>query len=323
MKYSVLGIALGILATSILVLGSFFIGFVPSATAVNVTDTATIDVNVGTLTLIDMNPAEYSWTGVDPGTNTTTKQAQIENIGSTNFTWIWFNVTQPSDRPFGTGSNSNYVASNYVWIARESQTADSDYFAVDNLEYNETRSLIYLTDPSGNIPPDHSTYTYGRFRNTSYEYFWFYDKSSGDCDGASFYVGDLPHSQGVTGTIDFSSCAAGLNNAPGVTCRSGTLAASSVSDWCYADVNIGGRNYTVAVQNSTNGYRVRWYHWKVEAPGGVDHTEGTNSQYFSQIVIYPGNSTVADLKIYLPYGVAKGQLTQGILTVVARNTEAS
>lgn len=321
MKYSVLGIALGILAVSILVMGSFFVGFAPSVAAVNVTDTAKIDILVGTLTLIDMNPAEFSWSGVDPGTDTARKQVQIENIGSTNFTWIWFNVTQPTDRPFATGLNASYVASNMLWISKE----DADtYYAVDRLEFNETRSLIYLTDPDGTIPPNSSKFAYGRFRNTSMEYFWFYDYSAGTCGALS--VGDVAHSQGETGSIDFSACDSGLTGTPGTNCRDGPTTESSIAGWCYADVNIGGENYTVAVQNSTDGYRVRWFHWNVEAPGGLDYGEGSsfhNDYFSSSLIIYPGNSTVADLVIYMPYGVADGKLAQGLLTVTARNLEAS
>lgn len=324
MKYSVLGISLGILAISILVIGSFFVGFAPSVSAINVTDTATIDINVSELTLIDMNPAEFSWTAVDPGTNTSTKQVQIENMGSTNFSKMWFNVTQPGSRPFATGSNTSYNAANFVWIAREDQAADSDYFAVDRLEFNESRSLIYLTDPSGNIPPNQTEFNYGRFRNTSFEYFWFVERNGEDCTGADLYVGDEPHKQSVTGTIDFSSCSGALTNAPGTNCRTGTLTDGS-GGWCYADVNIGGRNYTVIVHDG--GDQLRWSHWNAQLPGdgGVDFRPAADNynEFFSETVIYPGNSTVADLKIYLPYGVAKGKLTQGTLTVIARSSEGN
>lgn len=330
MKYSVLGISLGIVAISILVLGSFFVGFAPSVSAINVTDTATIDLNVSELTLIDMNPAEFTWTGVDPGTNTTRKQVQIENVGSTNFTKIWFNVTQPASRPFGTGDPSNYVASNFLWIAKENQDDDAAYFAIDRLEFNETRSLIYLTDPDGNMPPNGTKYNYGRFRNTSFEYFWFTDaKDTGDCTGATFYVGDSFHSQIVTGSIDFSSCSGALTDAPGASCRSGTLndpgpTTGYQGTWCYSAINIGGKNYTIAVNN--DGSQVRWYHWNVRAPGGTDFAETNpphNDYFSSNLVIYPGNSTVADLKIYLPYGVAKDDVSQGTLTVICRSDEGS
>ncbi len=327
MKYSLLGISLGIIAISILVIGSLFVGFAPSVSAINVTDTATIDLNVSELTLIDMNPAEFAWLGVDPGTNTSTKQVQIENIGSTNFTKIWFNVTQEASRPFGTGDPSNYIASNFLWIAKEGQAADSSYFAVDRREFNETRSLIYLTDPDGNIPPNQTEFNYGRFRNTSFEYFWFTDaKKTGDCTGANFYVGDDYHSQSVTGTIDFSACAGALTDAPAGNCRSGTLndATNYAGTWCYADINIGGRNYTITVNNQ--GDQVRWFHWNAQAPGGLDQGDGSslhNDFFSSSLIIYPGNSTVADLKIYLPYGVAKDDVSQGVLTVICRSDEGS
>ena len=328
MKYSILGISLGILAVSIMVLGSLFIGFAPNATAVNVTDNATIDITVATETMIDMNPAEFVWTAVDPGTDAgeavgNQSSAQIENIGSTNITALWFNVTQPAVRPFATGTNASYNSANFVWISKEN--AD-EYYAVDRREYNETRSLIYLTDPAGNIPPDGSTYSYGRFRNTSMEYFWYYAKS-GDASCGNLYVGDDFHSQGVTGTIDFSSGCGGAGNAltdaPNGDCRSGATA-SGVGDFCYADVNIGGELYVVAVHDdgTDEGDYLRWTHWNADAPGGRSwRASGNYNDYFSTLTIYPGNSTVADLKIYLPYGVAQGKLSQGVLTVIASNAE--
>lgn len=330
MKYSVLGISLGILAISILVAGSFFVGFAPSVLAVNKTDTATIDVNVSTLTLIDMNPAEFAWYAVDPGTNTSRKQLQIENIGSTNFSKVWFNVTQPADRPFASGDPTEYNAANFLWLARENYTDDSPdnkYFAIDRIEFNESRRLIYLTDPDGNIPPNETKYHYGRFRNTSFEYFWFTDsrESSPDsCDGANFYIGDDPHTQVQSGTIDFSSgCGVNsLTDSPAGDCRSGTLTQAGSTDWCYSNINIGGRNYTISV--NMNGTQVRWSHWNIQFPGGSDFGYGDetfNNEIFSDLNCYPGNSTVADLKIYLPYGVAKGDVTQGTLTAFVRTEE--
>ncbi|UCG95911.1 MAG: hypothetical protein JSV92_02620 [archaeon] len=331
MKYSVLGISLGILAVSILVAGSFFVGFAPKVSAINVTDTMTIDVNVSTLTLVDMNPAEFSWVGVDPGKDTARQQLQIENIGSTNFSKVWFNVTQPADRPFATGDPTEYDAANFLWISRENYTGDSSdpvYFAVDRLEFNESRRLIYLTDPDGNIPPNETKYHYGRFRNTSYEYFWFTDSREAtpdDCNGANFYVGDDPHTQAQSGTIDFSStCPNSLTDAPAGDCRSGTLTQAGSTDWCYANINIGGRNYTIAV--NMNGTQVRWSHWNIQFPGGSDFGYGDetfHNEIFSEMNTFPGNSTVADLKIYLPYGVAKGVVSQGILTVFVRSEEGA
>jgi len=273
---------------------------------------STITLEVGAETMIDLTPASFSWTGgeaVSPGQFGAIKQAQIENIGSRNLTEIWFNVSQPTGNPYGSGNNGSYVASNFVWIAKET----GNYFAVDRKEYNETRSLIYLTDDDSNSPPNSTKYAYGRFRNATGDYFWMFDKSSGDCDGANFYVGDVAHTQTATGSVDFSTCDAGLNNAPGTNCRIGALTAASVSNYCYADVNIGGDNYTIAVDNTTLD-NVRWSHWNQDLPGA---DAATNDETFYTGTLYPGNSTVANITVVVTYGVAQGILGSGTLYVIA------
>ena len=106
-----------VLAISILTV--IFSNFAPAAED---DEGSTIDITVGSQTLIDLTPASFSWTGLNPGDVGTVHQAQIENIGSTNLTHIWFNVTQPTSNPYGTGSNGSYDAANFVWISRETGT---------------------------------------------------------------------------------------------------------------------------------------------------------------------------------------------------------
>ncbi len=298
----------------ILFSGSLFLKFTPKAAAVNVSDSSDIILDVGEKTLIDLTPSSFSWGAIDPGSTGSIKQAQIENIGSTNLTKIWFNVTQPSSNPYGTGSNGSYRSSNFVWISKES----GNYYAVDRLEFNETRSLVYLTDPDGNMPPNETKFSYGRFRNASFEYFWFLDKSGGNCDGATFYLGDVAHSKEATGTINFDpggGCTSGLNNAPGTTCRSGALTDAG-NNWCYADANIGGDSYVIGINNTDLGYAVRWSHWNQDFPGA---DSASNDETFYSGLLYPGNSTVANITVYLSRGVAKGRLNTGTLFVIGTN----
>lgn len=270
---------------------------------------STINVSVGERMMIDLTPASFAWSSLDPGSAGSIKQAQIENIGSDNITTLWFNVTQPASNPYGTGNNGSYEASNFVWIARET----GSYYAVDRLEFNETRSLIYLTDPDGNSPPNATKWVYGRFRNASIEWFWMFDKTGGTCASHLFYVGDVGHTETTTGSVDFSSCSGALTNAPGTGCRLGTM--TDAGSWCYADIKIGnqgsGLNYTIAVDDA-NLDRVRWSHWNQDLPGS-----GTYIETFYSGILYPGNSTVANLTVYISYGVSSGQLGQGELYVIA------
>ena len=301
------------LLTTVLAIGMLTAIFSNFAPAAQDDEGSTIDITVGSQTLIDLTPSSFSWTGLNPGDVGTVHQAQIENIGSTNLTHIWFNVTQPTSNPYGTGNNGSYDAANFVWIARET----GSYYAVDRLDFNETRSLVYLTDPDGNTPPDHTKFNYGRFRNASGDYFWFINRSAAPCEQLTFWVGDQEHTQSSTGSVDFSSCTSGLNNAPASGCRYGTLSTAS-STYCYADINIGGASYVIAVPNSTSPIdRVRWGHWNQDMPGAGS---ASNDETFYTGTLYPGNSTVANITVYLSYGVAQGLLNQGTLYVIGNDS---
>jgi len=299
------------LLISILTVCALVIAFSRLVPAAEDAEGSTITLDVGEETLIDLTPASFSWTGLNPGDIGSIRQAQIENIGSTNLSSIWFNVTQPASNPYGTGSGANYNAGNFVWIARET----GNYYAVDRLEFNESRSLVYLKDPDSNTPPNASKFVYGRFRNASGDYFWMFDKSNPICTAITFYIGDVAHTQTVTGSVDFSSCSGALNDAPGSSCRSGLLSAASATD-CYADINIGGASYVIAVDNSTLD-RVRWSHWNQDLPGAGT---ASNDETFYTGTLYPGNSTVANITVYLSYGVAQGALGSGTLYVIGSTT---
>jgi hypothetical protein len=281
-------------------------------------DSATVTVDVATQTWVNVDPTLLSWAGIDPGSEGATQKIQIENIGSTNITKIWMNSTHPSSRPFATGTNSSYDAGNFIAVSKEGV---GEFYFVDRWEWNETRTLIYLKDPSGNTPPSGPpTYWYGRIRNTSYEYFWFVAPgANGNCSDGTFYIGNTPHTETQTGSVDFSSCVAGLTTVPtGEGCRYGALTPSSDVNWGLADVVIGtsGEQYAIAVSKDCNYLRV--YKWNQDAPGAGTLTY--DSYFFDSsvdgYVLYPGNSTVADIKVFVPYGVAYGLAQQGVLTVI-------
>ena len=287
------------------------------ALEVNDTDIVNVSVEVATQTWVDVNPAALTWTGVDPGSvgDSSKEQLgphyfaiQIENIGSHNITHIWFNNTYPSSRPFATGTNASYDAGNFVVLAKE---GTSNYYFPNRLEFNESRSLVYLKDPDGNMPPS-SSYTYGRFRNTSYEYFWMIAKGT-TCSGTTFYLGNTPHTATQTGTTDFTGSdkiSFSLNDAD--------------SGWCYADISGAGNPlngmYTVYVKNQTFD-QVFFAHWNKDLHGG----QGSNVKYFWDssgdpgFPLVPGNSTAANIQVWVPYGVYEGYASQGTLTVIVND----
>ncbi|MFB6075523.1 MAG: hypothetical protein ABEK17_00095 [Candidatus Aenigmatarchaeota archaeon] len=288
------------------------------AATANDTESSTVSIEVASKTMIDITPASFSWGPVDPGTVADSSdetnsygKMQIENIGSTNITKVWFNVTQPTQRPFGTGNKDLYDTGNFISIARE---GSSDFYFVDRLEFNETRELVYLTGVEGNTPPG-SNSVYGRFRNASKEYFWMVDITSGTtCTDLTMRIGNTARTRDQTGTTDFS-------NGGGDYTELGSLTDTG-NGYCYADISTGGTNpldgYTVYVDETSlsaaNTPEVHLSKWNLDLEGTQD---ASNTESFYSGTIYPGNSTVAQIQAHLPYGVAEGEVQQGDLTVLA------
>lgn len=279
-------------------------------------DNATVNVTVATKTMVDITPNEYVWDSVDPGAqgghDSSKHRAQIENIGSTNISKVWFNATAPSSNPFATGNANNYDAGNFIALDQEGQ---NNYQFVDRVEFNETRELVYLTDTDGNSPPG-TNHVYGRFRNTSFEYFWMIDMTGGtDCGSLVFRDGNTAHTQTQTGTVDFSD---GASDYEEPTLNKGTTTT------CLADVDLGssGDSYVAVIENNTltsTDPKVHLTKWNADYTG---ITSQSNFDYFwdntQSGYLLPGNSTVAELNTYVPHGVADGEVSTGTLRAIVK-----
>ncbi|MFH1788333.1 MAG: hypothetical protein ABH834_03020 [Candidatus Altiarchaeota archaeon] len=298
-----------------------------SASAATDNDTANVTVTISSVTWINVDPNALAWTvnpgsscgWGGPGTSSTSCNestdnyyaVQVENIGSKNITKVWFNSTYPTSNPFAQGAVADNSA-NFVALANESATTVAEYYFINRAEYNETRQLVYITDPEGNIPP-HANMVYGRFRNASEEYFWIINKT-GNCNatGATLYVGAIAHTRTVTGKVDFS--AAGDRT-------SVTLTGSG--QWGVGDIDAGPlTGYCVQVNATCN--QVFLYKYNMDNPGAgttcdnaryVWNQAGTTTYNTGWLV--PGNSAVMKIKVFVPYGVFEGATTQGTIAVIA------
>jgi hypothetical protein len=280
-----------------------FISIPVFAPTVTRTSEVNITVNITPKVMVDINPKSLSWYDLEPGSEGARKDVQIENIGSVNITAIWFNNTYPSSRPFGTAVASNYDAGNFVVVSRDGL---EDYYFPNRVEYNESQRIVYLIAPDGSSPPDTSKYSYGRFRNSSFEYFWILDRSvstNGNCTDADLYIGTEPHTATTTGDVDFTD-----NSAISVTPVN--------AYWGYAAVNINGMLYCAAVYYLCDV--IHFYKWNMDEPGaGLC----ANAEYFTTQPLAPGASTYANVRVRVPYGVYYGDVNQGTLTVIAQGVE--
>ena len=295
-----------------------------SAQTVNKTDSLAIYVTVANLTMVDINPANLTWVNIPPGTESNSTYAaagnkeaiQIENIGSTNITNIWFNTSQPDVMPFGSGDINNYDPGNFIIIKRNTS---SNWYFVDRKEYNESE-LIYLSLPGGG-GSGVAGMAHGRLRSADSEYFWVMNVSDGSCNDTRFWIGNDPHNQTDLGTVDLSSCNDPLTGAgtPG-DCRTGTF--TPILGGSYGVLNLSldssaNENYTVITPAvcAGNNVSVRFNHWNMDAPGTVD---GTYTSYLYTTSLVPGEHIIANVKIRVPYGTMAGTLPTGSLTVIAQ-----
>ncbi len=299
-----------------------------SAQTVNRTDTLGIYVTVSNLTMVDINPANLTWINIPPGVQSNCSAhcgpgnkevIQIENIGSTNITNIWFNSTQPDVMPFGSGNINNYDPGNFVVIRRN--VTGSPFHFVDRKEFNESE-LIYL-----NLPPAGGStvpgMAHGRLRSGGSEYFWVMNVSDGSCNDTEFWIGNDPHTQTQTGTVSFTACGdplTGLGTAG--DCRTGSFTPTLGNTWGTLNLSLGvtgSENYTVATEMdcSGNNVSVRFWHWNMDAPGSSG-SSNNYQEYFYTTALVPGEHIIANVKIRVPYGTMAGVLPIGYLTVIAQ-----
>lgn len=293
----------------------------------NESDDIGITVNVSTECMIDVQPAALMWVDVSPGgvgdndsevLGANFYAIQIENIGSRNISRVWFNATYPSATPFARGSAAFTDAGNYVVLSNSSSknAPDDTFWFINRVEFNETRELVYIRDPNGNLPPDTNTFTYGRFRNSTNEYFWMYDQTFGNCNASgTLYIGTEPHTRTQTGTTNFQSQLVG-----------GAFTTTPLTTY-----NCAGLSYAVGEVNSSSplyGYEVAmsqdcrlfFSRWNRDCPfdrPGTEAVFATDVVDFPTATLYPGDSIVMAIKVYIPYGIYEGQSNPGKIWAIA------
>jgi hypothetical protein len=321
-------IILGTLLTTLLI---FFSGIATAQLNITSADTIDLWVYVAQKTMVDIQPDDLGWYGVDPGTETNASQLvgwtakkpaiQIENIGSTNISRIWFNSTYPASNPFGGGSANDYDAGNFV-VVKNNQSAANPYFFPNLVEYNESE-IIYLQ-----LPVVGGSWAHGRFHAANKEYFWAVNTTSGNCSRSQFRIGKTAHNASQQGTVDLRTCDATLTTEGANDCRQGTLTRTLLfpytgnNQWGWADLYIGPNgaasrlNYTVAVHwNCSDTVKVMFYHWNQDAPGaqeGANHPE----YFMSGATLKPGQHIIGNVKLLIPYGTAYGNITGSLTAIV-------
>lgn len=274
-------------------------------------DTLTIDVNVSKVAMVTVDPSSLSWINVSPGSVGDANYEVngydgiwIENIGSVNITYVWFNTSFPLSNPFGTGASTNYDAGNFVVLSPNASAVPFHF--VNRVEFNDLNRTGTMYVKTAGTPS-----FFGRFRNASYEYFLELDATNyGNCSSGALYISDTPKTKDSSGDIDLK------DNTP-ITVSpvlwNGEL-------WGVAEVTIGAQTYCVAFDEGCD--YVIFNRWNADLPG-VNTTYCPNVTGYmkddSTKPIYPGEVWKVNIAIYVPYGVAYGVVKPGTLTVFVKS----
>ncbi len=304
------------------------------ASAIYSWDRANITVTINQKTIVDITPEVMNFGLVDPGTIVTAynvsdgtnnivqlSQFEIENLGSTNLTHVWLNVTQPTSNPFGTGLSGlydpgNWIAVNVSWFKDGvTPTYTNTMSFVDRIEFNESKELVYLNLPA-------NTKSYGRFRIANREYFWAINASGTNCD--SSVAGNTvnlilanpaePHNVTQTGDINLVD---GDEVLVSYAASTGTDPNSGITySLPSAATTYNGEEYVFLV--ATDCSHIRAVKWNADAPG---NTLLSNNGYLFEAAtpeagIYPGQAIALNIEMRVPYGVVASKY-EGWLTVVA------
>lgn len=340
---------IAIAATAIIAAMAFQTSSASAAPFADNNNSINIQVNISNKTIVDIQPKQFAWgQGTDtvlPGTQAGPSEEQngygriqIENLGSVNLTNVWLNATYPNQRPFGTGVASNYDSGNFIAVDSNTSTSDVNSF-ISRVEYGldqpTDKDIVYLQTQGD--------YDYGRFRNTSQEYFWQLDDEGGtDLSGASFRIGIDPHNASQTGSTKFdAACDYGDEAGSNSDCNGYSL--NRVTDgsgnvWGVTDVEVGvpdttltsndgGVQYCVAIDEDValadDGTDPQVFFIKyaksfpaVEA-SGADCSTVTEYLIGSGNELAPGGFQVFNIRAKIPYGVVAEQLPAGSVYVKA------
>ena len=274
-----------------------FLLFSP-ATLSQASSSSTVNVTIGTTAQITLSPLILNFTGLAPGTASSTQLLDIVNSGSLTVTNIYASVSTVQDeprRPYQSSNSLNY-SSGDVLVYRNS--SDTNFYFAGRLEWNAT------SDPGSNSPSGFtSLVSKGFFINTSYEYFWALGNGT-DGNGHVAFCNETGAQFGISTVADNGT----------VTTRSPTATALSTGDinWGYFPQTSGPLSGS-CVAASSDCTKIYIYHFDESV--GLDSC--TNSAYIQAQGISPGNTHVLTLAAYVPYGIPAGSLNTTTFTVTA------
>jgi hypothetical protein len=272
---------------------------------VNTTDNVTVNISVGELAEITVNPINFTLIDVPVGTDTSEVSFSIKNTGSTNITNIFAysdTIFVESESVVDTGDPTKYAAAGFVFIRNESSDGISAH--VGKLEWNTST----LESENLNLDPGTAKFGRGWYHNASNTWLWKVENgSNGTCNntGTDFKIKEAPENGTSPLNRDFTD---------GIV-TTGTFD-EQTANWSL--FNMGGTvlNYycVAAYWNCTKIYIFK-YDKRYDAETNFDGCD--NAAYMREAILYPAQSIPFYLYGSVPKGTPYGLTTSNTLVLAA------
>jgi len=277
--------------------------------AADVSDNATVDVDIGGLAEITINTTGLSFSGVSPGTNATPIEVKIENTGSNSLTNIYLHVDsldKETSNPWNNPSTSTgWSATSFLDVKNGTAGSSGTYYYVGSVVWNktdDTSATGYTLNTSGGATCSTCKRSYGRI--------WF-DKDNSASD--SFYYWQLVN--GSDGTCKSTSTVFKLQQTRGSKDVDGGTAAyayTSSGNWLTFTISSGvGSGYCYAVYTDCTKFFVYKY------DGNSTFPSCTAKSNLVDGPLYSAQYVIASFRARVESGHVQGSTTQGNLRVVA------
>ena len=288
----------------------------PKVTLGYASDNSTISVNVGQASEITVLPTSLSWSGVAPGTESSSQTLDIKNTGSENVSQIHAyvtTITNETTRPYGTDEVSNYAATGVIMISNESNA--TIYFA-GRKEWNWTENVSYMNLVNLGAGACKAGYncSWGFIRNTSYEYLWAASNGTSvdEAPFCNFTDAQLLFENDTdTGAVDGSTR---TPDAAGMTANGADL---NFSYWSMQRGDHFLSDSCIALHRSC-----QWiYLYKFDRRSSADNLDFdtcSNSRDLQQIALPPRDVHTVTLNVYMPVGIPDGDMAAGGIYVEAK-----
>jgi hypothetical protein len=273
----------------------------------NATDNITVNVSIAEVSEITVNPTQVSWLLVSLGAVGGEILVDVINTGSVNVTNMYaFNYVETDEpvRPYGSTDPSSYAATGVVVINNETNF-HVNYSWVGRYEWNHTEAVANIVRSAVTAPASE-----GFYRNNSLEYVWLVGNGTNLTEDGPGLCNTTGTQFAIEDDIDVGTAATRTPTTSNIVYE------GNAGDWGVLLVNrttspLYGQ--CVAINHSCEKIKIYKYDKRTDPNFNVC----SGSAFLRSFALTPNEIETIALNAYIPRGLPVGNLTTGLITIVA------